>query len=245
MIPGGDRSDVFFGNLRSRRGWADVLEQRPKGPTGPGGRGFCGRHSHGQRHGRHYTCSRPHRLLPKRREGPAAVRQVPIRSAERTSSQRQVKVSRSDPGLGQSGLEQPSARRQSGDANERYRKGYTTTPARPETPIEVVTTGGSILSERPFRELTMFYCPADMVKWMVCDHMSCPELFIESVLTQSPLRAYPCANMEDFSRGRCTQCSGGQCPSMGYDADKTRRRASGKHFLYTNKSPPYSGSIYQ
>ena len=91
----------------------------------------------------------------------------------------------------------------------------------------------------------MFSCPADIIEWAKCDHRSSALLFIESVLTQSPLRAYPCANMEDFARGRCTQCSGGQCPSMGYDADKTEGRASGKHYLYTNEAaPPYSGNVY-
>ena len=71
--------------------------------------------------------------------------------------------------------------------------------------------------------------------------MRCPEYFIESVSTQSPLRAYPCQNLGDFDHGRCLQCNGGQCPSMGYNADKTKGRASGKHYLYTDKSPPYSG----
>ena len=79
------------------------------------------------------------------------------------------------------------------------------------------------------------------IDWAVCDHMRCPDYYTEAVLSQCPMRAYPCTTEEEFNYGRCLKCDGEGCPSIGYDAERTKGKSSGKHFLETSKTPPFCG----
>ena len=85
--------------------------------------------------------------------------------------------------------------------------------------------------------------PGLLAQIFICDHMRCPEYYLESIVSQCPMHGYLCANQLDFERGRCaTPRSGEELPVMGYYAEKTKsRNASGKYFLETNRAPPFCG----
>ena len=71
-----------------------------------------------------------------------------------------------------------------------------------------------------------------------CDHMRAPEYYIASVLASCSWKAYSCRNYTAFKRRRCLSCNG-SCPSMGYDADRTKKK--GKFYLKTNRKAPFCG----
>ena len=92
--------------------------------------------------------------------------------------------------------------------------------------------------------LTVFI-PSSDPRRIQCDHRRATVYFIESVSSRHSFPSYPCKNLQDFDHGRCLRCGGaGQCPSMGYYANTTKEHAAGKHFLFTNKSPPFSGRVH-
>ena len=80
----------------------------------------------------------------------------------------------------------------------------------------------------------------------MCSHGRAPDLFIESITSQCPFRAYPCAGgWDDFTRGNCLTCPSTGCPEMGYKAINSKGKASGKYYLFTNDEKPFScGSKY-
>jgi len=66
-----------------------------------------------------------------------------------------------------------------------------------------------------------------------CNHMRAPAYYTASVKRLCSWTAYPCSSYRNFQRGKCLRCNG-SCPSMGYDADRTKR--SGTFYLTTNCS---------
>jgi len=72
----------------------------------------------------------------------------------------------------------------------------------------------------------------------MCDHSRAPLFYIESVKSKCSWKAYPCSNYLFFKLGFCKKCNG-ECPSMGYAADRTKK--TGKHYLRTNKKAPFCG----
>jgi len=74
----------------------------------------------------------------------------------------------------------------------------------------------------------------------MCDHSRAPLFYIESVKSKCSWKAYPCSNYLFFKLGFCKKCNG-ECPSMGYAADRTKK--TGKHYLRTNKKAPFCGRL--
>lgn len=58
------------------------------------------------------------------------------------------------------------------------------------------------------------------------------------------MKGFPCSDSNGFDRARCLQCKNGNCPDMGYNAEKYNDgggKILGRHFLYTTKSVPFCG----
>ncbi|XP_031553932.1 inactive pancreatic lipase-related protein 1-like [Actinia tenebrosa] len=78
----------------------------------------------------------------------------------------------------------------------------------------------------------------------VCSHVRAPKLLIESITSQCPFRAYPCAGgWNEFTRGNCQTCPSSGCPEMGFKAINSKGKASGKYYLFTNDEEPFSCGI--
>ena len=86
----------------------------------------------------------------------------------------------------------------------------------------------------------LFLCFPGLFNFVTCDHFRAPEYYTESVLSRCPMRAFPCANKNDFDRGRCLRCSG-HCLSMGYDVHNPSTSIYGKQYLYSNVKRPHCG----
>ena len=78
-----------------------------------------------------------------------------------------------------------------------------------------------------------------LVRKVVCDHTRATEYYIASVQNKCSWKAYPCSSYVAFMLGRCKSCNG-ECPSVGYDADHTKK--TGDHYLKTNSHAPFCGS---
>lgn len=76
---------------------------------------------------------------------------------------------------------------------------------------------------------------------LTCDHFRAPEYYIASIQNRCFWKAYPCSKYLYFLFGWCNHCDG-ECPSLGYDADQTRK--TGTHFLYTNSEVPFCGRVW-
>ncbi|XP_052776289.1 pancreatic triacylglycerol lipase-like [Mya arenaria] len=74
-----------------------------------------------------------------------------------------------------------------------------------------------------------------------CSHSRSIYLFTESILSTCPFFGHPCSSLEalDKNAESCLRCPRGNCPQMGYDADKTG--LSGKFYLRTRGSAPFCG----
>lgn len=75
---------------------------------------------------------------------------------------------------------------------------------------------------------------------VACSHSRAPQYFISSVRRSCSWTAYPCANYLKFEQRRCLTCNGA-CPSMGFDADRTKKR--GKFYLKTTSKAPFCGKF--
>ena len=75
---------------------------------------------------------------------------------------------------------------------------------------------------------------------VACSHTRAPRYFISSVQGSCSWTAYPCANYLKFEQRRCLTCNGA-CPSMGFDADRTKKR--GKFYLKTTSKAPFCGKF--
>ena len=82
----------------------------------------------------------------------------------------------------------------------------------------------------------LFY-HVDPTETVVCNHRRSTEYYIASVQNLCSWKAYPCS--EAFFLLRiCGSCKG-ECPSLGYAADRTKK--TGRHYLKTNNQPPFCG----
>ncbi|KAL9951922.1 hypothetical protein ACROYT_G044676 [Oculina patagonica] len=84
-------------------------------------------------------------------------------------------------------------------------------------------------------------CPVSIIQLkqtVTCEHSRAREYYIASVQNLCSWKAYPCTSYSDFKKGKCQQCNG-ECPSMGYGADHTKR--SGTFYLKTNNKAPFCG----
>ncbi|XP_022779802.1 inactive pancreatic lipase-related protein 1-like isoform X1 [Stylophora pistillata] len=85
----------------------------------------------------------------------------------------------------------------------------------------------------------------DSLKNLACDHMRATEYYIATIEPKKDepdcsWKAYPCGRYSDFEKRRCMTCNG-ECPTMGYLADKTKR--TGEFYLDTNHQAPFCGSL--
>lgn len=89
--------------------------------------------------------------------------------------------------------------------------------------------------------ITLFIIAVGLVNSGICSHGRAPDLFIESITSQCPFRAYPCTGgWDEFTRGNCQACPSSGCPEMGYNAINSKGKASGKYYLFTNDEKPFS-----
>ena len=81
----------------------------------------------------------------------------------------------------------------------------------------------------------------ELFSTIICDHMRAPEYYIASVKGKCSWKAFPCQSYNDFEDGKCRKCNG-ECPSMGYGADKTKK--SGEYYLSTNSKSPFCSKYF-
>jgi len=86
---------------------------------------------------------------------------------------------------------------------------------------------------QPGCDLNLF----DLTETVVCNHRRSTEYYIASVQNLCSWKAYPCSEVF-FLLGICGSCKG-ECPSLGYAADRTKK--TGRHYLKTNNQPPFCG----
>lgn len=77
---------------------------------------------------------------------------------------------------------------------------------------------------------------------VACSHERSYVYYTESILSECPFMSYPCTSGDEFAKGHCLQCDG-DCPHMGYDADKSTAR--GSMYLSTQAASPYCNYHYQ
>ncbi|CAH1271922.1 PNLIP [Branchiostoma lanceolatum] len=78
--------------------------------------------------------------------------------------------------------------------------------------------------------------------FVVCNHLRAVLLFIESINSDCPWKAYPCSDFQPFVDGKCMTCGDVGCYSMGYDADKAYTAGSPvniKLYMTTADSYPF------
>ncbi|XP_074616701.1 pancreatic lipase-related protein 2-like [Acropora palmata] len=78
--------------------------------------------------------------------------------------------------------------------------------------------------------------PLDVIFTTSCHNLRAPEYYIATVQNQCSWKAYPCSSYLWFWSGLCNTCYG-ECPSMGYSADKTKH--TGSYFLDTTSKKPF------
>ena len=72
-----------------------------------------------------------------------------------------------------------------------------------------------------------------------CDHVMSMYYYYASVKNKCSWKACPCQTLSDCEDGKYTACIG-ECPSMGYLADKTKR--NGRFYLKTTSKEPFCGT---
>ncbi|XP_070195617.1 pancreatic lipase-related protein 2-like isoform X2 [Littorina saxatilis] len=80
------------------------------------------------------------------------------------------------------------------------------------------------------------------VAGVACSHGRSHQLFLESIRSECPFTAYPCANQSEFSLGKCLDCEPGGCSEMGFYADQ--HKARGSRFINTRAKAPFCGFHY-
>ncbi|CAG5122856.1 unnamed protein product, partial [Candidula unifasciata] len=76
---------------------------------------------------------------------------------------------------------------------------------------------------------------------IACSHIRAVQYFTESINTQCPFLAFPCASEDDFQNNLCHSCTEDGCARFGLDADK-HKPAQGKkvkYFLTTAGHKPF------
>ena len=87
-------------------------------------------------------------------------------------------------------------------------------------------------------KLKLFTFFTDVIFTTSCHHLRAPEYYIATVQNRCSWKAYPCSSYLWFWSGLCNRCYG-ECPSMGYSADKTKH--TGSYFLDTTSKKPFCG----
>ena len=90
----------------------------------------------------------------------------------------------------------------------------------------------------PLIKETSLFPFTDVIFTTSCHHLRAPEYYIATVQNQCSWKAYPCSSYLWFWSGLCNRCYG-ECPSMGYSADKTKH--TGSYFLDTTSKKPFCG----
>lgn len=83
-----------------------------------------------------------------------------------------------------------------------------------------------------------------VVKWIACSHYRSMELFIESINSECPFRAYACQNWPDFDKGYCSFCPPNGCPSMGWNAIESKGQHHGTFYAKTNSKESFCAYHY-
>lgn len=78
----------------------------------------------------------------------------------------------------------------------------------------------------------------EFVQTVKCDHQRAWKYFIASVKNPRSWEAHPCKDYYDCEKGKFQACDG-ECPTMGYGADKTK--PIGKFYLMTSRGAPFLG----
>lgn len=78
----------------------------------------------------------------------------------------------------------------------------------------------------------------DILNKTLCDHARSLYYYFASIKNQCSWEARPCASLPACERGEYTECIG-ECPSMGYSADETKR--NGTFYLKTTSEVPFCG----
>ncbi|KAM8720381.1 hypothetical protein ACLKA7_006431 [Drosophila subpalustris] len=86
----------------------------------------------------------------------------------------------------------------------------------------------------------------------LCNHRRAYKFFIDSVAPRCMFPAFPCANYDDFLKGKCFPCAQDdedlaegvpRCGNMGYYADKSTGR--GQLYLLTREEEPFCAHQFQ
>ncbi|XP_037938265.1 uncharacterized protein LOC119671615 [Teleopsis dalmanni] len=86
----------------------------------------------------------------------------------------------------------------------------------------------------------------------LCNHRRAYKFFIDSVAPRCMFPAYPCANYDDFLKGKCFPCAQDdeeleegipRCGNMGYYADRSTGR--GQLYLVTREEEPFCAHQFQ
>ncbi|XP_026228108.1 lipase member H [Anabas testudineus] len=111
--------------------------------------------------------------------------------------------------------------------------------------IDFYANGGS---DQPGCPKTVFSGGA----YFKCDHQRSVSLYLESLVSNCSIRAYPCSSYEDFLNGNCTNCDqfgAAGCPVFGHDAirwkDMLLSLGETKTFFTTNANSPFCRTNYR
>lgn len=102
--------------------------------------------------------------------------------------------------------------------------------AQPHGHIDFYPNGGSVQPGCIINNI------GDVWDTFACPHYRATEYYIASVQNECSWKARPCSSYTKFLFGLCKSCNG-ECPSLGYDADKTQK--TGKHYLKTTTKAPF------
>jgi len=77
------------------------------------------------------------------------------------------------------------------------------------------------------------------LRYLKCEHIRSYEYYTESINSECPFTAFPCANEDDYLAGKCSECPNGSCSRMGFHADKSIPKNRTKYYLMTAENAPY------
>jgi hypothetical protein len=83
-----------------------------------------------------------------------------------------------------------------------------------------------------------------VVKWIACSHYRSMELFTESINSKCPFSSYACQSYSDFKDGYCGFCPPNGCPSLGWNAIKSKGQHHGTFYSQTNAKAPFGAYHY-
>ena len=78
-------------------------------------------------------------------------------------------------------------------------------------------------------------------KYHGCHHLKSYDYFIESINTQCPFIAVPCASWSLFQEGGCFDCVNQYCPRLGINAEPGNYQAS--VYLMTGSGEPFCSEL--